>query len=220
MPKAERARGIPLHPMNRSFVKPEDSGYPTTALKTLQHQPTIATIGNLDLLRCRPLALFCSVKCPGDVIVRTYDLIRSLRGAEVPMIGGFHSPMEKECLRLLLRGTQPIIVCPPRAIDRMRIPPEWKQPLDDNRLLVLSPFEPKSRRATAEKAHLRNLFVAALADQILVVHAGAGSKTESLVHEFTSWGKAIWTIPCTENENLLASGLRPLLPDTVGSLLK
>jgi hypothetical protein len=34
--------------------------------------------------------------------LKTYDLARDLRDADVPVIGGFHTPMEKECLRLLL----------------------------------------------------------------------------------------------------------------------
>ena len=31
------------------------------------------------------------------------------------------SPIEEECLRILQRGKQPLIVCPARAIDTMRI---------------------------------------------------------------------------------------------------
>ena len=30
----------------------------------------------------------------------------------VPMIGGFHTPMEQECLEVLLRGQQPVVICP------------------------------------------------------------------------------------------------------------
>lgn len=54
-----------------------------------------------------PLALVCSVKCPGDLILKTYDLAQQLREAEVTIIGGFHSLMERECLTILLRGNQP-----------------------------------------------------------------------------------------------------------------
>jgi hypothetical protein len=38
------------------------------------------------------------------MIVQAYDMAVALRDARVALIGGFHSPMEKECLRLLLRG--------------------------------------------------------------------------------------------------------------------
>ena len=56
-----------------------------------------------------------------------YDLSRAMRDAGVPVIGGFQSPMEKECLRILLRGDQPVVVCPARGIENMRIPREWRE---------------------------------------------------------------------------------------------
>jgi hypothetical protein len=66
----------------------------------------------------------CSVKCSGNAILQTLDLAQQLRDAGVPVIGGFHSPMERECLRILLRGSQPIIVCPARRLQGMRVPRE------------------------------------------------------------------------------------------------
>ncbi len=85
-------------------------------------QRTLWAIGDAQILNVGLLALFCSVRCPGDLILKTYDLARTLRDAGVPVIGGFHSPMEKECLRLLLRGQQPVVVCPARNIENMRVP--------------------------------------------------------------------------------------------------
>src|ERR1700747_2240683 len=102
--------------MNITLLKPDNSAYPAAIEERLGNRPPIAALGTLDLIQARPLALFCSIKCPGDVILGTYDLIRALRDAGIPMIGGIHSPMEKECLTLRLRGTQPIIICPARAI--------------------------------------------------------------------------------------------------------
>jgi hypothetical protein len=161
------------------------------------------------------LGLFCSIQCPGDVILQTYDLIRALRDACVPMIGGFHSPMEKECLTLLLRGPQPVIACPGRTIDRLRLPEAWKQPLTENRLLLLSPFARNQRRVTVETSQTRNLFVATLADRILVAHAGAGSKTEAFCRQLLTWGKPLWMLPSKENEHLLALGIRPFRAESI-----
>ena len=133
--------------------------------------PRIWTIGNLKILERRLLGFFCSTKCPGDAILQTYDLVRALRDAGVAVIGGFHSPMEKECLDLLLRGNQPIVICPARSIERMRFPAAWRKPLAEDRLLVLSPFEAKHQRATTVLAESRNRFIAVLADEIFIAHA-------------------------------------------------
>ncbi len=89
-----------------------------------------------------------------------------MRGAGVPVIGGFQTPMEKECLRLLLRGAQPVVVCPARGIDNMRIPRDSRDPLNAGRMLVLSLFPSSQRRPTAETAAQHNDLVVALAQQV------------------------------------------------------
>lgn len=62
--------------------------------------PNIAHIGNKGLLQESLTALFCSQRCPGDVILKLYDVARSIRDAGVSVIGGFQTPLEKKCLRL------------------------------------------------------------------------------------------------------------------------
>ena len=89
------------------------------------HYPYLWAIGNLDILEMNLLGFFCSVKCPGSVILKTYDLARELRDAEIAVISGFHSPIEKDCLDHLLKGTQPVAICPARGIENMRIPNAW-----------------------------------------------------------------------------------------------
>ena len=169
-----------------------------------------AALGNREILRNRKLALFCSVRCPGKLVLQTYDLAQRLRDAGVTVIGGFHSPMEQERLRLLLRGRQPIIVCPARSVERMRVPAEWQAPLDASRLLVLSPFGPEQRRATADLAAARNAFVASLADEMFVAYAEPGGKTERLCRAALADRKPVLTFDASENANLIALGARPV----------
>lgn len=198
-------------------LKPSDSRYPAALSKYLSDRPpeTLTTLGNVDILQQQKLALFCSVKCPGALILQTYDLARALRDAGVTLIGGFHSPMEKECLRLLLRGTQPVVICPARSLERIRILAEWKAPLAEGRLLLLSPLAEKLRRATADLAQKRNALVAALADEVFVVHAAPGSKTEHFCRDVLSWGKPLLTLESDENVHLFSLGAKPFkLEDT------
>lgn len=133
--------------------------------------PRLWTLGNRSILGRPLLGFFCSRQCPGDIILRTYDLARALRDAGVPVIGGFHSPMEEECLDLLLRGNQPIVVCPARSLERMRVPAAWKKPVDQGRLLGLSPFAPQQGRPTIALAEQRNRLVAEIAHPVFVAHA-------------------------------------------------
>ena len=84
-----------------------------------------------------------------------------MRDAGVPVMGGFQTPLEGECLRLLLRGEQPVVVCPARGIDKMRVPRDWSPALDGGRLLVLSPFPATVRRPTKELATQRKVLLGA-----------------------------------------------------------
>ena len=168
--------------------------------------PEVNSKGNLSLLDESLTALFCSNRCPGDLILKTYDLATAMRDAGVPVIGGFQTPMERECLRLLLRGEQPVVVCPARGIDNMRIPREWRPALDDGRLLVLSTFPATVRRPTAELAAQRNELVANLAQQVFIAHAAPGSRTEAFAHKLVESGKPLLTLDSPANANLVVIG--------------
>jgi predicted Rossmann fold nucleotide-binding protein DprA/Smf involved in DNA uptake len=182
--------------------------------------PRIWAIGNLDILKARLLGFFCSTKFPGNVIVQTYDLARALRHSSVPVIGGFQSPMEKECLDLLLRGQQPVVICPARSIEQLRLPTAWRTPLDEGRLLVFSPFTPPYRRPTAGLAEQRNCLVAALSDAILIAHASPGSKIEWLYAEIVASGKRVYTLDLPENVRLMQQGVKGYaVPNLVDCIL-
>ena len=103
--------------------------------------------------RNRPLlALFCSARAPASIILQVHDLAQQWRADGVAVISGFHSPPEQEALVVLLRGPGPVILCPARGIEGMRLKPEYREPLAAGRLLLMSPFEEKVRRITAETA--------------------------------------------------------------------
>ena len=104
--------------------------------------------------------------------------MRALRERSITVISGFHSAIEQECLNILLKGSQPIIYCPARSLEGMKIKPDLKTPLEEGRLLILSPFEAKHRRISTSLAETRNYFVAALADSIFVSYAAPESKTQ------------------------------------------
>lgn len=61
-------------------ISPEDVTYPKDRLATLfPTLPGLYMLGNLNILRLPLTALFCSPTCPGDAILKAYDLARELR---------------------------------------------------------------------------------------------------------------------------------------------
>ena len=175
---------------------------------TLAHLTT--SKGSLSILDKPLIGFFCSVRCPGDVILKTYDLARMLRETDAAIIGGFQSPMEKECLDLLLRGAASVVVCPARGLGRMRIPKNWQEPLAEGRLLILSFFTDRIRRPTTAIAAQRNAHIAALADRILIAHAEKGGKTEALCKDALAAGKPVFAIDSPDNAHLVELGVVPV----------
>jgi hypothetical protein len=96
--------------------------------------------------------------------------------------------VEKECLRILLRGRQPIVICPARSIENIRISRDWRTGIEAGRLLLLSPFSSMDHRVTAALAERRNEFVAALADEACLFHASPGGKLSRLAQRIQPWG--------------------------------
>lgn len=166
-----------------------DARYPGVLLARLgENAPaTLTAIGPVALLANRKTALFCSARTPGDAILRAHDMARRLRDEGVTVISGFHSPIERECLRILLRGKQPIIICPARAIESMRIATECRAAFDAGRVLFLSPFAMEPRRVTKDSAARRNEFVAVLADNAYVAHAAPGGQTAKTIDLLRAW---------------------------------
>ena len=130
------------------------------------------------------------LQCSGAEHHRAFVEIR-----DITFIGGFQSPMEKEFLTFILRGTASVIICPARGIARMRLPAAWRTPLETGRLLLLSPFPANVHRPTHQTATQRNALVAELATSLLVPHAAPGGKVEQLCQDALAQGTPVFTLP-------------------------
>jgi predicted Rossmann fold nucleotide-binding protein DprA/Smf involved in DNA uptake len=184
-----------------------DACYPAALSVLGDRAPaSLALLGNADLLGESALALFCSVKCPGNLILKTYDLAQKLRETNATVISGFHSPVERECFNVLSNSRNNLIICPARGLEFMRIPSDYRKLLEEGRLLLLSPFAEKQRQPSAQMAERRNYLVAALADRVFVAYAAPRGKTERLCRRVMEWNKPLLTFASEANANLIALG--------------
>ena len=148
-------------------------------------------IGSLDLLNVPKTALFCSKTCPGDAILAAIDQGQKWRDQGRCIISGFHSPIEKECLQILLRGVQPIIIGPARSLERMRVPRQWQTGIEAGRILLLSPFSPSHHRISAKLSEYRNQVIAALADEVFFGQVTPGGRIDRLSKQIEKWGISV-----------------------------
>jgi hypothetical protein len=182
-------------------LRQESSGFPRTLLAGLGSSALaeVWTAGPLSVLDRPKIGFFCSSRCPGSIILKTFDAIIQMRDEGQILIGGFHSVMERECLGILLRGCQPVIWVPARSIANMRLKPELIPSFQDGRLLIISPFPTNHKRITGALAEERNRFVAAIADRVFVHHAAPNSRTLALLHYCRQQAKPIFTVSDPHN---------------------
>jgi predicted Rossmann fold nucleotide-binding protein DprA/Smf involved in DNA uptake len=177
------------------MVQPTDARWPAHLSQRLgaAAPASLRALGPVALLTAKKTALFCSARTPGDAILRAHDAAQRMRDEGLTVISGFHSPIEKECLRILLRGKQPIIVCPARAIQTMRIPTECRSAFDAGRVLFVSPLSGLLKRVTKDSAARRNEFVAALADEAYIPHISPSGQTAWIAEMLLAWKVPIVT---------------------------
>jgi hypothetical protein len=175
--------------------------------KTEQGEVDVRSIGDREILKRKYLGLICSVQCPGSMVIKTFEAIRELRDAGIVIAGGFHSPMEKECLEFLLRGDQPVIVMLAKGLCRLRLPEPWRRGIDAGRLLILSIHGDEVRRTTRAYAQARNEFIVAHAAAVLVPHASPGGMAEAIAQAvLLERSKPLFTFDQEENRGLLQWG--------------
>lgn len=173
------------------------------------------------------LALLCSLRCPGTIIVHGIDTANSLRDAPISVISGFQSPVEKATLKFLLKGSVNLVVCPARSAVGMRTPAAWKKPMADGRLTIRSFVDEAAsakrgttakptkgpRRPTIDLAERRNRFVASIADAVLILHASPGGKLDRLADELLAAGRPLWTLDDSANAELVRKGATVVAPE-------
>lgn len=162
--------------------------------------------GQSALLDRKMTAVFCSVSCPGEIILRLRRFADECRGTDRTVLGGFHTPVEKNLLDMLMRRDVPVIVCPARGIGTMRMPKKWREAIKKGTMAVVSPFDDTHTRITSELSVQRNRFIAALANDILIAHASAGGKLERFAQELIDEGRRVWTFESEWNRGLMEMG--------------
>ena len=142
----------------------------------------MVTLGNESLLNLPKTAFLASSTIPVEMVLRCYDWADRMRDERRCVISGFSSRLEKDVWKLLVSGSQPIILVLAREMYK-RIPPELQPLLDAKRLLIISISNtPRQSRATA---FVRNKYVCELANEILFVGVNEESSLYPLKTSFT-----------------------------------
>jgi predicted Rossmann fold nucleotide-binding protein DprA/Smf involved in DNA uptake len=182
MPGAQRA----LAPQ---AISQGDRAYPRDLIQRLgaDAPKTLTVAGSPAPLFAPMTAFLCSKETPGATILKAFDQAAAWRDAAACVISGFHSPLEQQCLDILLRGKQPVVMVLARGLGAVRLPAAQRKALDEGRLTIISPFLVTEKRVSADLARQRNRFAAALAGEVVFGFVAPGGSLALLRDEIRCW---------------------------------
>ncbi len=165
-------------------------------------------LGNSSLLQNKVMGFACSQYCPPSLILKIGDIFKVIRNCDYSIASGFHSPVEQEALQIIIRGTSPVIIMLARSLQGMRLKPEYRTLLDQDRLLLLSPFETDIKRISTASSLKRNSILAALSHTLFIPYAHPCGNLEQLCLELSQRHQIFYTLDSEYNRQLLAQGAK------------
>ena len=156
----------------------------------------IQTIGNTDILAIPDkVAFLSSRKISAADVLKCYEWAEKIRETTQCVISGFHSPLEKDLLKFLLRGKAPIILVLARKMWKA-VPDEMHAAVELGRLLIVSPIQ--SARASVATAAERNRWILSNASSLVI---GAIDSNGNLAEQVADFPSEQITYLCNYNEN-------------------
>lgn len=161
-------------------------------------------VGNGQILRRPLLALISARQIEGDLAAISLQLIQKLAGSKnINFISGWHSQLERECLRIVLTGQASCVFCTSKALDRFKPSAELKELVAQNKVLLLSHCTPNAKRISRGASIRRNELVIELAAVLLVLSAPEGSESLNLARAALDAAKPVFTLDHHMNRKLL-----------------
>ena len=122
-------------------------------------------LGNKALLDRRKIGFSAMDNLPALAVQTTFDRVEKVsKRADISIVGGFSSGMEKSALNILLQGECGIIIVLARGMYK-RIPKEWQAAMNDNRLLIISLEKDSVTRVTEASSDKRDKYIAKTAGE-------------------------------------------------------
>lgn len=141
----------------------------------------VECLGNRELLKLKKTAFLASSIISSETVLRCYDWATEMRNQGECVVSGFSSKLEQDVLHFLLKGSQPIILVLARRMYR-ELPDELKEPLAQNRLLIISVSN--AIRQSKATAMARNRYVCEMADCICFVGVTEQSSLYAYKNEY------------------------------------
>ena len=151
-------------------------------------------VGNAALLDEPLTAFFASRTCPGSAIRAAIDWAVAEARSGRTIIGGFHSPLERSVLEVLLAAHGRVVIALARDVGKARLPNAWRQAALRGEIAVVSvtvSVTPNVKRLTGTLARLRDDWISKLAASTVIAHAQPGGQLEVDAMRWRNQGRKV-----------------------------
>lgn len=198
--------------MNADRIDTCDIRYPSSIFMALRNRSPLSAIGNTALLD-RPSVAICGSRNASESALQYAEAFGGVAATEgFVVVSGYARGIDRAAHKGALRARGCTIAVLPEGIDSFRPVRELDGPIDFERFLALSPFEPAAIW-TVYRAMQRNKYLVGLSSGLFVVEAGAKGGTVDAGRECLKQGKPLWVIEFTNggservgNEMLISLG--------------
>ena len=178
------------------------------------------SLGEQAILNRRLLGVISARQIDPDLALKSSEILKQLSTLnEVAFIGGWHSPLEEEALRILLSQGAAIVFCVSKNLNRFIPSAELENRVRTGEALLLTHCSPKARRISRDASIRRNQLVIGLATALLVLSAPAGSSSLNLAKSALRDGKPVFTPEHRMNKELLGCNALSATFDNIRSAL-
>lgn len=151
----------------------------------------MSSIGNADLLERHLVAFFASRSVTPETESQCIAWAESICKTDSVVISGFHSPLEKRVLKVLLEHKHPVALFLGRAMYK-RVPAEYQEAIDEGRMLIDTVRD--YCRHSYNTAENRNWYTASIADEIFMSPFDFYSMLWAMHHHYTYYSDVPITI--------------------------
>ena len=172
--------------------------------------PKLWCVGEQRILNGPLLGIVSAREFDQDLATKSAGLLEQLAPVkDIAFIGGWHSPLEKEALRILSANSAQSIFCVPKSLERFTPPREIKNLLRQGQALLLTHCSPQAKRISREGSLRRNQLVMGLSNALLILSAPEASSSLELAKAALRCGKPVLALKNRTNNELLSRGALP-----------
>lgn len=182
--------------------------------------PRLWYCGEISLLKTQLLGVVSARKIEPDLALKTAELLEQLTSIGLTFIGGWHSPLEEEALRVLLRARARIVCCVAKSLERLVPSEDICSIVTEGRGLLLTHCSPRARRISRDASLRRNEVFLNLAKALLVLSAPPRSASLKLAEVAVKLSKPVFAVEHRINEELLTSGAAPATFENISQVFR